>query len=150
MTTRCSSTLGGRERIYNDAAEDCFAPLSDKPQEEPPALPSLLPENPTEMTGAFFVQDVNIGNQPLEADVTMHLRINEIVVQPSRGVRHRSYVGDEVAKQIVGTVPVGADGSAYFSAPAGVPLQFQALYANGMAATTMRSFVQLNSLQAGE
>ena len=142
-----ADTLGGRELIYSDAAEDCFAPLPLQPQKRPPALPSLLPENPTEMTGTFFVQNVNIGSQPLEPDVITHLRINEIVGQPSRGVRHRSYVGDEVAKQIVGTVPVGADGSAYFSAPAGVPLQFQALDANGMAVMTMRSFVYL---QPGE
>jgi hypothetical protein len=30
-------------------------------------------------------------------------------------------------KQVLGTIPVESDGSAYFRAPAGIPLSFQAL-----------------------
>ena len=50
-------------------------------------------------------------------------------------------------KQVLGTVPVEADGSAYFRAPAGIPLAFQALDEQGMAIQTMRS---LTYLQPGE
>ena len=50
-------------------------------------------------------------------------------------------------KQVLGTVPVESDGSAYFRAPAGVPLLFQALDEQGMAVQTMRS---LTYLQPGE
>ena len=46
-----------------------------------------------------------------------------------------------------GTVPVEEDGSAFFRAPARVPLQFQALDARGQAVQTMRS---VTYLRAGE
>jgi len=48
---------------------------------------------------------------------------------------------------VLGTVPVEPDGSAYFRAPAGIGLAFQALDARGMAVQTMRS---LTYLQPGE
>ena len=50
-------------------------------------------------------------------------------------------------KQVLGTVPVEPDGSAYFRAPAGIALAFQALDERGMAVQTMRS---LTYLQPGE
>ena len=50
-------------------------------------------------------------------------------------------------KRVVGTVPVDESGSVAFEAPAGVPLQFQALDQNGMAVMTMRTFTHL---QPGE
>jgi hypothetical protein len=137
-------TLGGRELIYADENEDCFAPLPIAPRSKPPCLPSLLPEKPKGKTGTFFVQNVYVSAQPLKTGSIKQLRINKIVGQPTRGVMHRSYVGDEIAKQILGTVPVAPDGSAYFSAPAGMPLQFQALDENGMAVLTMRSLVYLH------
>ncbi|MGI6390263.1 MAG: hypothetical protein ACOX7Q_08725 [Kiritimatiellia bacterium] len=49
--------------------------------------------------------------------------------------------------RFLGTVPVEADGSAYFEAPANMPLYFQALDAKGRAVQTMRSAVYL---QPGE
>jgi len=45
----------------------------------------------------------------------------------------------------LGTVPVDARGSVAFEAPAGVPLQLQALDENGMAVMTMRSFIYLHA-----
>ena len=50
-------------------------------------------------------------------------------------------------KRVLGTVPVDESGSVAFEAPAGVPLQFQALDENGMAVMTMRTFTHL---QPGE
>jgi len=43
------------------------------------------------------------------------------------------------AKRILGTVPVEADGSAYFRAPANKPLYFQAVDGQGRAVQSMRS-----------
>jgi hypothetical protein len=50
-------------------------------------------------------------------------------------------------KQVLGTVPVESDGSAYFRAPANVPLAFQALDELGQAVQVMRS---VTYLQPGE
>lgn len=81
---------------------------------------------------------------------------------PIRGIRivqilpKTTYAADQprmsVARQIsarilVGEVPVEEDGSAYFDAPAGVPVYFQALDENRMAVQTMRS---ITYLQPGE
>ena len=50
-------------------------------------------------------------------------------------------------KQVIGTVPVERDGSAYFRAPSGIPLAFQALDEMGRAVQIMRS---VTYLQPGE
>jgi hypothetical protein len=52
-----------------------------------------------------------------------------------------SGVQSEGVKRIIGTVPIGADGSVSFHAPAGLPLHFQLLDENQRALQTMRSFV---------
>ncbi len=46
---------------------------------------------------------------------------------------------DDPGKCVLGTVPVEADGSAYFRVPAGVIVFFQALDERGVAVQTMRS-----------
>lgn len=51
------------------------------------------------------------------------------------------------ARFLLGTVPVEEDGSAYFRAPAGVPLYFQAVDPDGMAYQSMRT---ITYLQPGE
>ena len=48
---------------------------------------------------------------------------------------------------MLGTVPVEADGSAYFRVPSGVPLFFQALDAQGLAVQTMRSLTYVQPQQ---
>ena len=48
-------------------------------------------------------------------------------------------MADDPGKCVLGTVPVEADGSAWFRAPSGVTLFFQALDAQGLAVQTMRS-----------
>ena len=52
-----------------------------------------------------------------------------------------------VGREVLGTVPVEADGSAYFEVPARMPVYFQALDKEGHAVQTMRSLVYL---QPGE
>jgi hypothetical protein len=47
-----------------------------------------------------------------------------------------------LARAVLGTVPVEADGSAYFTVPARRELYFQALDADGLAVTSMRSATQ--------
>jgi hypothetical protein len=52
-----------------------------------------------------------------------------------------SAVQSEGVKRLLGTVPIQADGSVSFNAPAGLPLHFQLLDENQRALQTMRSFV---------
>ena len=65
----------------------------------------------------------------------------------TKPLQQRPWLGAEArqtGRQCLGTVPVEADGSAYFTAPVGVPLFFQALRADGCAVQNMRSDTYLH------
>lgn len=138
--------LGGRELIYSDANISCFDPIPLRPRPMPPVLPSAIAGRESEKTGTFYIQDVYQCSHPLKPGSIKHLRVNEIISQPTAKPAALNYPV-EIVKRIVGTVPVEADGSVAFEAPARTPFQFQLLDENGMAVMTMRSLVYL---QPGE
>jgi hypothetical protein len=140
-------SLGGRELIYRDPEISCFEPMPVVPRPKPPVLPTLLAEQPTRETGVFYLQDVYESSQGIPRGTIRRLRVNELIPQPTQRVPYSSAVTFEVLKRIVGTVPVDESGSVAFEAPAGVPLQFQALDEDGLAVMTMRTFTHL---QPGE
>lgn len=100
--------------------------------------------------GTFFLSDVYESDPLLPADCSVKaLRIVQVLPKatphinaPPVGLPNAS-----PGKHVLGTVPVEADGSAYFRVPAGLPVAFQALDARGMAVQVMRSIVYL---QRGE
>ena len=140
-------TLGGRELIYRDPKISCFAPMPVRPRPMPPVLSSPAPGEAAKAKGVFYLQDVYQGMQGVPRGTIRRLRVNELIPQPTQRVPYSSAVRFEVLKRVVGTVPVDESGSVAFEAPAGVPLQFQALDRNGMAVMTMRTFTHL---QPGE
>ena len=100
--------------------------------------------------GTFFLRNVMEswphlpGNTPIT-----HLRIIQVLLKTTPNA-DSPRVGAAFAapgKQVLGTVPVEADGSAFFEVPARTPVLFQALDARGRAVQTMRSLVYL---QPGE
>jgi mono/diheme cytochrome c family protein len=142
--------MGGRELIYG--ADEVSAAMPVRPRKVPRIIPSVLPENPKGNLGTLVVQDVYINRHvneknPIAKGSIKSMRVNLIFTQPARGHWSRGDVSNEVIKRPLGTAPVNPDGSVAFSAPAGVPLQLQALDENGMAVMTMRSFIYL---QPGE
>ncbi|MCL2105112.1 MAG: hypothetical protein FWH21_08710, partial [Kiritimatiellaeota bacterium] len=66
--------------------------------------------------------------------VTVFPKHNFLQDAPKIGIADQS-----LARGVLGTAPVEADGSAYFTAPTGCEIYFQALDENGMAVQTMRS-----------
>jgi hypothetical protein len=99
--------------------------------------------------GTFFVQDVYQADPPLVRGSIKRLRVVQVLPKSTPGI-NRPPVGLANAspgKQVLGTVPVEPDGSAYFRAPAGVPLALQALDEFGRAVQIMRS---ITYLQPGE
>ena len=82
-------------------------------------------------------------------DAVKRLRILQVLPKttPNANSPRVGLANASPGKQVLGTVPVEPDGSAYFRAPAGIPLAFQALDERGMAMQTMRS---LTYLQPGE
>lgn len=142
--------FGNKELLYRDSAIGSLWPMPLRPRHIPPALPSMLAEN-SSGTGTFLLQDVYASWPALSdsRDVVKALRIVQVLPKttPHANTPRVGLANASPGKQVLGTVPVEADGSAYFEAPAGIPLSFQALDERGMAIQTMRS---LTYLQSGE
>lgn len=115
-----------------------------------PRAASKLPLSPGPIgSGLFILQNVYDAWPPLPAERITHLRIVQVLPKSTPHI-NTPPVGAANAspgKQVLGTVPVEADGSAFFEAPAGIPLAFQALDEKGQAVQIMRS---ITYLQPGE
>lgn len=88
------------------------------------------------------VVDVRISDQPFpEGRAPTRLRVLQAVLKsdPWMDKPLIGYGQENTPRIPLGTVPLEADGSAYFEAPAGKQLIFQALDQNGMAIQSMRS-----------
>jgi len=123
-------------------------PTPLRPRPKPPALPSLAAAG-DEREGTFFLENVYAAWPELPKETIRRLRIVQVLPKstphantPPVGIPNAS-----PGKQVLGTVPVESDGSAYFRAPARLPLAFQALDARGQAVQIMRS---VTYLQPGE
>ena len=123
-------------------------PLAPRPQ-PPPLANRLHPDLRDE--GEFVLSDVGKSLVPLpDTRPIRALRVFQVLPKTTTHVANQpriGYANAESARMLLGTVPVEADGSAYFRAPAGKPLYFQAVDETGRAVQTMRSVVYL---QAGE
>ncbi len=141
---------GNRELLYRDLNLSSLWPMPLAPRAKPPTLPVQTDTKLAEAgEGAFLMQNVHQAWPMLPESGIRALRIVQVLPKttphandPTVGLANAS-----PGKQVLGTVPVEADGSAYFRAPARIPLLFQALDAEGRAVQTMRS---LTYLQPGE
>ncbi len=130
----------GLDLLYRDPEISSMYPIPLKPQSPPPALASSVKwDGPQE--GRFLVADVTRGLTTVRPGDVTALRIVAIPAktQPWMNQPVLGLTRDDPGKAVLGTVPVEADGSAYFRAPSGVALFFQALDAQGRAVQTMRS-----------
>lgn len=109
-----------------------------------------LPEVPgPNGVGLFIVQNVYAAWPSLPDVPIKRLRIVQVLPKstPHINTPPVGLANASPGKQVLGTVPVEPDGSAYFWAPAGIPLSFQALDELGQAVQIMRS---VTYLQPGE
>jgi hypothetical protein len=139
---------GNRELLYRDPDIGTTNPTPLVPRSRPPKLPSSLPKNAPPI-GKMVMTDVYQGLGDVPRGTIKELRIVQVFPKttwlanrPQMGA-----AGEENGRAILGTVPVEADGSAYFEVPAAKPILFQALDKNGIAYQTMRS---LTYVQPGE
>lgn len=116
----------------------------------PQTPPVQLPERSGPIgEGIFIVQNVHEAWPELPPVKITRLRIVQVLPKttPHINTPPVGLANASPGKQVLGTVPVEPDGSAYFVAPAGVPLSFQALDELGQAVQMMRS---VTYLQPGE
>jgi NPCBM/NEW2 domain-containing protein/hydrazine synthase alpha subunit-like protein/WD40 repeat protein len=143
--------FGNKELVYRDVGICSLWPTPLRARRRLPDLPSALAKTDTN-EGTFFVQNVHQSWPKLgeKGQVTIKsLRLIQVLPKttPNANMPRVGLANASPGKQVLGTVPVEADGSAYFRAPAGIPMAFQALDERGMAVQTMRS---LTYLQPGE
>lgn len=147
LVDRC----GNKELLYRDLNISSVWPAPILPRAPQQLMASVTePSHKEKETGVFILQNVYEADPPLPEDVAIKkLRIiqayprdSEYEVRPLIGIPTAA-----VGRQVLGTVPVEADGSAYFEAPANKALSIQALDEKGQAVQVMRS---ITYLQPGE
>ncbi len=122
-------------------------------RQRPPTPPSLLPEE-SDNWATVYLQDVYNGLEPYvkRGDVKQICVVQEIEKSRLAPLSRRAFgfqfpvvsCGATYApKKVWGYVPVAEDGSAAFKVPAGVPIYFMAIDAEGRAVQRMRSFTHL-------
>jgi hypothetical protein len=159
-------SFGNRELIYRDAGLRCWNPIPLGARPCPPRLPHRtavgLPPSPgsdpradrpeakaLEAVGTVSVVNVYDGLKPWPPGTQIKaLRIVQIFPKPmsapSLGFPAIGRADQALARGVLGTVPVEADGSAHFLLPAGKAVYFQALDDNGLAVQSMMSDVYVH------
>jgi len=135
--------FGNRELLYSDHEIPSMSPIPLRPRTRPPIIPRQSGD------GRATLAVMNVYESDFdwpEGTKVSALRIMQALPkttappnQPRIGVAEQSN-----ARAVLGAVPVEADGSAYFEAPAGKLLYFQALDEDGLAIQSMRSGAYLH------
>ncbi|NQT40101.1 MAG: hypothetical protein HQ581_21595 [Planctomycetes bacterium] len=144
----------GNKTLIVKAQNGALRPVSPIPltsRTEPPVIPTathqgerLRPESPN---ATISIVNNYISDLPLPADVKLkELRIIQFI--PKSGDFYSGidlgYAPQGLGRMVLGTVPIEADGSAYFEAPVGKALSFQILDDKGMAVQLMRSITYVH------
>ena len=132
-------TSGFMELLYRDPEITCAYPIPVAPREAPPVIADPRQTSGAEegrfvLTNVYRGLNVEPGSVHALRLVAVPPKTHPTMNAPSLGIMH-----DDPGKCVLGTVPVEADGSAYFRLPAGVIIFMQALDEDGMALQTMRS-----------
>ncbi|MCY2995581.1 MAG: hypothetical protein NTY19_48185 [Planctomycetota bacterium] len=147
--------LFGNEVLLHAETLGCFDPQPLRPRDRPPVIPER--RSFADESGRLFVLDVYQGThlQGVRRGAAAALRVVESIEkrfwtdaiwgvamnyrEGSTFSRPAVGWGTLECKQILGTVPVEPDGSAYFEVPADRFVYFQLLDAQGKMITSMRS-----------
>lgn len=144
--------FGNKELLYRDPNISSQWPMQLRPRKKPPVLEMQshwAASTPQRPEGTFFLKNVYESWPKLPQVEIRGLRIVQVLPKttPHANNPRVGAANASPGKQVLGTVPVERDGSAYFRVPARTPVLFQALDADGRAVQTMRS---LTYLQPGE
>jgi len=135
--------FGNLTLLYRDPALGSQYPLPIRPRPRPPV--AVRQVNDDGAQARMLLLDAHEGLGGVAPGTVTRLRIVGIPVKthPTMDYPSIGLTANDGGRFVLGTVPVEADGSAYFDVPAGVTLSVQALDADGMAVQTMRSGVYL-------
>ncbi len=147
---------GNRELLYEGVHNIWHAmPIQPRPvplrQPDRVTWPGTGQDRRPNEPGVFYSADIYQGVPELPRGIVKYLRVFQQDYKTystwNKTYRHSgpaiSIVQEEGVKRILSEVPVEADGSVYFQAPAGVALYFQLLDEQRRCLQTMRSFTGL-------
>jgi len=125
-------------------------PIPFRPRPAPPVIPEKLHTNRTD--ALVYMEDVYFGpglkDVPRGTVKSLRVFAYHFGFQTLAGIDHRVGAdGPWETKRVLGTVPVEADGSAWFRIPAQTPISIQPLDGEGKAVALMRSWM---TAQPGE
>jgi hypothetical protein len=132
---------GNLELLYYNPDIPSMYPLLLNARQPAPQVADTRADDNAE--GEFIVADVTRSLMPFPANRPIkELRVYQLL--PKFGIHTANeprigHANAENARMLLGTVPVEADGSAYFRVPARKPLYFQAVDSAGRAVQGMRS-----------
>ena len=131
---------GTMELLHRDLAISTTCPIPIAPRKRQPIFPENIDRNGPQQ-GTFLISDIYRGLKTVKRGDIKAVRIIAVPpkCQPTMNSPSIGHTREDPGKCILGAVPVEADGSAYFRAPSGVIVFFQALDSRGMAVQTMRS-----------
>ncbi len=142
--------FGNLELLYRRPGVSSMYPVPLAARSAPPVLSSHADATLGD-EAELILADVRQSLLPLPPNRPIRaLRIFQVLPKSTSHVANRprlGYANAESARWLLGTIPVEADGSAYFRVPARKPLYFQAVDADGKAVQGMRS---VTYLQPGE
>jgi hypothetical protein len=162
--------FGNKELLYRNPDIACLSPIPLKARPCPPVIPDEvepMPVDPNQQRlnldrpQAVAVREATTNQVPGKEAVVMianvyrsrhawpegtkikALRIIQVLPKstPGRNNPAIGYGTEKNARAVLGTVPVEADGSVYFSLKAYIPVYFQALDEHGRAVQSMRTDV---------
>jgi hypothetical protein len=143
--------FGNRELLYRDPKVSSLSPMPLRSRTQPPVIPDKSKRIAADQPADAIVGVVDVYNSimPWPKDTQIKaLRIYQVLPQPLGSAHLKHETGyripqgsdsTNIARAILGTVPVEEDGSAYFTVPACKEVFFQALDKDGLAITSMRS-----------
>lgn len=141
--------FGNLELLYRDPGLACLDPIPVAPRVKPPSLEEEKHEELGD-EAELLVYDVRRSLFPLPPDRAIkELRVFQLLPKATHTVNDPriGHASAENVRAYLGSVPVEADGSAYFRVPAERPLYFQIVDERGHAVQGMRSATYL---QRGE
>lgn len=139
---------GYKAVIHRATDISCYAPMLVKPRTKPHVKPSQIRPG---MPGMFMVHDIYQGMEGVERGTIKKLRVIESTsrvsgIPPGGRWWNQAFLvswqGSYDVKKFYGVIPVEEDGSAFFEAPVGKALYFQALDRDGRMVQSQRTFIQ--------
>jgi hypothetical protein len=141
--------FGNRELLYRDPALACLDPIPLRPRPRPPVIPAgtiqAREDRPPDGDLGFgTVAIMNAYDSPMPWPRGVKIKQVRVINifpkdNPFQDEPYMGVAAQALGRGVLGVAPVEADGSAHFKVPAGAPVYFQLLDAEGLAVQTMRS-----------